>query len=39
MIEFARCGALERKDRLFLVSDRKNRALDAVARACTRGEF
>ena len=38
-IEFARRGALERKDRLLLVADREHRAQHAVARAGTGGEF
>ncbi len=38
-IEFARYGALERKDRLLLVADRKDRARDAVARAFAGGKF
>ena len=38
-IEFARRCALKRKDRLFLVADREDGALDAVARAFAGGEF
>src|SRR4051794_29004605 len=38
-VELARCCALEREDRLLLVADRKDRAGDAFARACARGEF
>ena len=38
-VEFARGGALKRKDRLLLVADREDRAPDAVARAFAGGEF
>ena len=38
-VELARCGALERKDRLLLVADREHRAHHAVARAGAGGEF
>ena len=37
--EFVRRRALKRKDRLFFVADREDRAGDAVARAFARGEF
>ena len=39
MIEFARHGTLKREDRLLLIANRKDRALDAVARACAGGEL
>ena len=38
-IELAGCRPLERKDRLFLVTDREHRAQGAVARALAGGEF
>src|SRR5581483_2908919 len=38
-VEFAGCGALKRKDRLFLVADRENRPRHALARAFAGREF
>src|SRR5580704_15969502 len=38
-VELRRIGALEREDRLLFVADRKDGAVDAVARAGTGGEL